>query len=104
MPGAQGAPASGGGSVWELLPLVVIFVILYMFFVRPQMKRQKEHRKMVEALAKGDEVVTNGGLLGRVLDIGENFVILEITPETQVKVQRDAVAATMPKGTFEKTL
>ncbi|MGH8624665.1 MAG: preprotein translocase subunit YajC [Gammaproteobacteria bacterium] len=102
---AQAAPpAGGGGSIWELLPLVLVFLILYLFFVRPQMKKQREHKHMVEALVKGDEVVTNGGLLGRVLEIGENFVVLEVAKETKVKIQRQSVSATMPKGTYEKTL
>ena len=71
--------------------------------IRPQMKRQKEHQKMVDALAKGDEAVTNGGILGKITDVGESFVKLEIAKSTEIKVQRHAIAAVMPKGTIKES-
>jgi preprotein translocase subunit YajC len=98
----EAAPPAGPGFV-EFLPLILLFVIFYLFLIRPQMKRQKEHRKMVEALAKGDEVVTSGGLLGRINEVGDNFIVVELTKDVAVKVQKQAVSAIMPKGTT-KTL
>jgi preprotein translocase subunit YajC len=100
---AQAQPASPGGSLIGLMPLVILFIIMWFMLIRPQMKRAKEHRKMVEALAKGDEVVTQGGVLGKIVELGENFVLLEIADGVQVKVQRHMISSTMPKGTA-KTL
>lgn len=98
------AQASGAGaSLVSLLPLVILFVVFYLLLIRPQTKRVKEHKTMVNALAKGDEVVTNGGLLGKIIDLGDNFILLEITNNLQVKVERQAIARTVPKGTM-KTL
>jgi len=98
---AQGAPAGQDAGLLGFLPLVILFVVFYLFLIRPQMKRQKEHTKMVQGLAKGDEAVTNGGLLGRVTDVGTNFVKLEIAKGTEVKVQKHAIAQIMPKGTVK---
>jgi preprotein translocase subunit YajC len=100
---AQAQSAPQGSSLIGLMPLVILFVIMWFMLIRPQMKRAKEHRKMVEALGKGDEVVTQGGLLGKITEMGENFVALEIADGVQVKVQRHMIASTMPKGTI-KTL
>lgn len=83
------------------LPLIILFVVFYLFLIRPQMKRQKEHTKMVQNLAKGDEAVTNGGLLGRITEVGDNFIKLEIAKGTEVKVQKHAIAQIMPKGTVK---
>ncbi len=99
---AQEAPSQGGG-VLSLLPLIIIFVVFYFFLIRPQMKQAKEHRQMVESLGKGDEVVTNGGMLGKINKVGDNFIVLEIAKDIEVKVQKNSVSATMPKGTM-KTL
>lgn len=99
---AQDAPPAGGGLM-GLLPLLLIFVVFYFFLIRPQMKQAKEHKQMVEALAKGDEVVTSGGLVGRITAIGENFIQVEIAQGIEVKVQKHSVSATLPKGTM-KTL
>ena len=99
---AQEAPPQDGGII-GLLPLILIFVIFYFFLIRPQMKQAKEHKQMVESLAKGDEVITNGGLLGKITKVGDNFITLEIAKDLEVKVQKNSVSATMPKGTF-KTL
>ncbi|VAW77065.1 Protein translocase subunit YajC [hydrothermal vent metagenome] len=93
------APAQQTDPVMQFLPLVLIFVVFYFLLIRPQSKRAKEHKTMVAALAKGDEVVTNGGLLGRVTQVDDNFVTLKIADNVEVKVQRQAVANLMPKGT-----
>ncbi len=97
---AQPAPAAPGGDpLWNFLPLVLIFVVFYFLLIRPQAKRAKEHKKMVEALAKGDEVITNGGLVGRVTDVSDSFLSVEIADKVVVKIQRQAVATLLPKGT-----
>lgn len=98
---AGGADAPQGGIV-GFLPLIVLFVVFYLFLIRPQMKRQKEHSKMLHALAKGDEAVTSGGLLGRVTEVGTNFIKLEIAKDIEVKVQKHAIAQVMPKGTMKE--
>ncbi|MCC2676465.1 MAG: hypothetical protein K0R89_1781 [Ramlibacter sp.] len=102
---AQTAPAAAGGdmqsSFMSLLPLVLMFVVLYFVMIRPQMKRQKEHRAMVEALAKGDEVATAGGLLGRVSKLGDTYLGVEIAPGVEVQVQRTAVVQVLPKGSIK---
>ena len=102
---AQTAPAAAGGdtqsTLFSLLPLVLMFVVLYFIMIRPQMKKQKEHRAMVDALAKGDEVVTAGGVLGRVSTMGENFIGVEIASGVEVQVQRSAVVQVLPKGTMK---
>ena len=91
------APAEAD-PLMSFLPLILIFVVFYFLLIRPQTKRAKEHKKMVEGLAKGDEVVTNGGLLGRITGIGENFVQIKVADDVEVKVQKQAVANLMPKG------
>lgn len=99
---AQAAPAApGGGYLFELLPLLLLFVVFYFFLIRPQTKRQKDHQQMVASLAKGDEAVTNGGIAGRVTDIGDNFLSLEIAKGIEVKVQKQAISAVLPKGTLK---
>jgi preprotein translocase subunit YajC len=95
---AQGGEAPGS-SLISLLPLVVIFVLFYFLLIRPQQKRAKDHKTMVAGLSKGDEVVTNGGTLGKITEVGDNFVHLEIAPGTTIKVQRQGIAQMMPKGT-----
>ncbi len=86
-----------------LLPMVLIFVIFYFLLIRPQQKRAKEHKAMVAGVQKGDEIVTNGGLLGKVIAVDENFVTVEIAAGTNVKVQRMAVSQMMPKGTVKSS-
>lgn len=100
---APAAAAEGGvmGSLTGMLPLVLMFVVLYFIMIRPQMKRQKEHKAMIEALAKGDEVATAGGLLGRVTRLGEGTMHLEIANGVEVQVQRSAVTQVLPKGTVK---
>lgn len=98
---AQAADASQQGGLMSLLPLVAIFVVFYFLLIRPQQKRAKEHKKMTAAIAKGDEVVTTGGTLGKVTGVGESFVTVEISAGVEIKVQRVAIQALMPKGTIK---
>lgn len=100
---AEAAPAAAGQGDPFALPLLVIFgVVLYFIMIRPQVKRQKEHKKMVEALSKGDEVVTSGGIAGKIIDLGENFILLEIAEGTEVKIRRLAVESVLPKGSLKE--
>ncbi|HJP06622.1 MAG: preprotein translocase subunit YajC [Acidiferrobacteraceae bacterium] len=94
------AGGDAGSSLFSLLPLVVIFILFYFLLIRPQQKRAKQHKEMVTALKKGEEIVTNGGLLGKVTDVDDNFITLEISSGLNVKVQRQSVAQVMPKGTY----
>ena len=100
---APAAAAEGGlmGSLTGMLPLVLMFVVLYFIMIRPQMKKQKEHKAMIDALAKGDEVVTAGGLLGRVTQVAESFVSLEVSSGVEVQCQRSAVVQVLPKGSIK---
>jgi preprotein translocase subunit YajC len=102
---AQTAPAATGGdmqsSLMSMLPLVLMFVVLYFVMIRPQMKKQKEHRAMVEALAKGDEVVTSGGVLGKVAKLGDSYLAVEISNGVEVQIQRGSVIQVLPKGTIK---
>lgn len=84
-----------------MLPLVLMFVVLYFVMIRPQMKRQKEHKAMIEAIVKGDEVVTSGGLLGKISKVGESFLTLEVSSGVELQVQRSAVVQVLPKGTIK---
>ena len=98
------AQAGGGGqpNTWlQMLPLVLIFVVFYFLLIRPQTKKSKEHREMVGKLAVGDEVVTTGGILGRISEAGDTFMTVEIAHGVQVKVQRFQISQLMPKGTFK---
>jgi len=102
---AQTAPAAAGGdmqsTLMSMLPLVLMFVVLYFVMIRPQMKKQKEHRAMIEALAKGDEVATAGGLLGKVTKLSEGYLTLEVANNVEVQVQRSAVVLVLPKGSIK---
>jgi preprotein translocase subunit YajC len=101
---AEAAPGAAGGAdaITGLLPLVIFGVVLYFLMIRPQVKRQKEHKKMVDALSKGDEVVTNGGMAGKVTDMGDNFIMVEIADGTEVKFRRQAVESILPKGSLKE--
>ena len=103
---AQAAPAAASAespmsAFTSMLPLVLMFVVLYFVMIRPQMKRQKEAKAMIDALAKGDEVVTAGGIVGRIVSLNENYVTLEIADNAQILVQRQAVQMPLPKGTIK---
>jgi preprotein translocase subunit YajC len=97
------APAGGGadGGMMNILFIVLMFVIIYFLMIRPQMKRAKEQRAMIEALQKGDEVITAGGVLGRISKMGEAYVTIEIAPNTEISVQKAAVQTVLPKGTLK---
>jgi|SRR5664280_1081439 preprotein translocase subunit YajC len=103
---AQTAPAAAAGSdmqssLMSMLPLVLMFVVLYFVMIRPQMKKQKEHRAMIDALAKGDEVVAGGGLLGKVTKMGDSYVTLEVATGVEIQIQRSAVVQVLPKGSIK---
>ena len=101
---AQSAPAAGGdmqSTLMSMLPLALMFVVLYFVMIRPQMKKQKEHTAMISALAKGDEVITGGGLLGKVSKMGDTFIALEVYSGVEIQVQRSAVIHVLPKGTIK---
>ena len=101
---AQAAPAANAGPAGLeglILPIGLI-VILYFFMIRPQMKRQKEQKALVESLAKGDEVQTEGGIMGKIANLGDNFVQLEVADGVEIKVRRTSVSAVMPKGTLKE--
>ncbi|MEJ7930370.1 preprotein translocase subunit YajC [Ramlibacter sp. AN1015] len=103
---AQTAPAAAAGgdvqsSLMSMLPLVLMFVVLYFIMIRPQMKRQKEHKAMIEALARGDEVATAGGILGRISRLGDTYIGVEIANGVEIQVQRSAVVQVLPKGTIK---
>jgi preprotein translocase subunit YajC len=96
---AASQPAGGGMSM--IIMMVVLFGLMYFMMIRPQMKRQKEHRALIAGLAKGDEVVTNGGIAGRVEEVGETFITVEIAASVKVKVQKGAVQQVLPKGSLK---
>lgn len=97
------AQTAGGdaGGIMGFLPLILMFVVLYFLMIRPQMKRQKEVKLMIEALAIGDEVVTAGGLMGKVTHLKDQYITVELVPGTEVKMQKNAVTAVLPKGTIK---
>ena len=98
---AQGAGGAAGGGYESLILIVLMFGVLYFLMIRPQMKRAKEHKTMIEALQKGDEVVAAGGVLGRVTRINENYVTLEVSSNVEIQIQRAAVQLVLPKGTIK---
>jgi preprotein translocase subunit YajC len=100
---AQGMGTPDGGA-FQWLFILAMFAVLYFVMIRPQMKRAKEHKAMIEALQKGDEVVTAGGVLGRVSKLNENYVTLEIATNVEVQVQRPSVQLVLPKGTIKNIL
>ena len=98
---AQGAPASPASQIPFLLVMAAIFVMFYLVLWRPQQKKQKEHQTLISKLSAGDEVVTTGGLLGKITDVGDSFITLEISDGVRIKVQKFQVSALMPKGTLK---
>jgi preprotein translocase subunit YajC len=100
---AQAAPAAdpaGTDTLFSLLPLVLMFVVLYFIMIRPQMKKQKEQKAMIEALAKGDEVIIGGGLMGKIAKLGDSYLHVEVSSGVELQVQRGAVIQVLPKGTY----
>ena len=101
---AQAAPAAAQdpmSSITGMLPLIFMFVVLYFLMIRPQMKRAKEHKALLEGLQKNDEVLTQGGIVGKVTKVGENYVSVEIAEGTEVVVQKPAIGLVLPKGTLK---
>ncbi|HZF26559.1 MAG TPA: preprotein translocase subunit YajC [Steroidobacteraceae bacterium] len=98
---AQGAPGQPGGMINFVILMGLFFAIFYFMLIRPQSKRAKEHRAMLAALASGDEVVTTGGILGRVTEMGDNFITVEVAEGVRLKIQKGQVSGLMPKGTFK---
>ena len=102
---AQAAPAAANaglmGTLTTFMPLVLMFVVMYFLMIRPQQKKAKEQRQMMDALAKGDEVVTVGGILGRVSKVNDTYITIEIAANTEVVVQKHAVTTLLPKGTLK---
>ena len=102
---AQTAPAAAGGdmqsTLMNMLPILVMFGVLYLVMIRPQMKKQKEHKNMIESIVKGDEVVTAGGFLGRISMLGDAFISVELADGVEVQMQRSAVVQVLPKGTMK---
>ena len=99
------AAAPEGGALMGMLPIILMFVILYFLMIRPQMKRQKEHRNLIAALAKGDEVVTAGGMLGKVTKVNDSYVTVEVSElaekPVEIIMQKSSVSAVLPKGTIK---
>lgn len=100
---AQDAAAQAPSMLGSLLPLIVIVVIFWFLLIRPQMKRNKQHRELVAGLSAGDEVVTAGGMLGKITEVGESFVSLELTDGVVIKLQKHSVAQVVPKGTIDSS-
>ena len=98
---AQGVSMPGGSDLMTFLPMIAIFVVFYFLLIRPQQKKAKEAKSMLEALQKGDEVVTAGGLLGRIAKLSDQYATLEVAANTEITVQRQAVAQLLPKGTIK---
>ena len=98
---AQAAGGAAANPLLQMLPLVLIFVVFYFLLIRPQAKRAKEHKAMVAAMGVGDEVVTNGGILGKITESGDQFLTVEIASGVQVKVQRHTITSVLPKGTLK---
>ena len=98
---AQSAPAGDAGGLMSFIPLILMFIVLYFIMIRPQMKRQKEMKAMLEALAAGDEVITVGGILGKVTAVKDQYITVEIVAGTEVQMQKNAVTSVLPKGTIK---
>ena len=97
---ASGAAPGGGDTLMGMLPIILMFVVLYFIMIRPQMKKAKEHKTMIDALQKGDEVVAVG-ILGRIEKVGDNYLTIEIAPDVTIQVQKQAVTTLLPKGTMK---
>ena len=100
---AQAAAPAGGtaGGLMGFLPIILMFVVLYFLMIRPQMKRQKEHKAMIDAIAKGDEVVTAGGIVGKVTKVADAYITLEVAEGTEIVMQKASVTVLLPKGTVK---
>jgi preprotein translocase subunit YajC len=99
---AYAQQAAPQGSLIDLWPLVVIFIAFYFLLIRPQQKKQKAHNEMVSALQVGDEIMTAGGILGRITGVSDHYAVVQISDNTEIKIQKNSVAQVVPKGTFEE--
>ncbi len=97
------AESSTESSILSIAPLILLFVVFYFILIRPQQKKAKAHKEMIGKLSKGDELLTYGGVLGRVVETDENFVLIEVAENVHLKVQRAGVSSLMPKGTYRST-
>ena len=95
------APAQPGGMMSTLLFPIILIAVMYFLMIRPQMKRQKEHRAMLEKLGKGDEVITSGGLAGTIVSLNDTFITVEVAQDVQLRVQKGAISSVLPKGTLK---
>lgn len=100
--GAASQPASGGAGIMDFAFPIVLLVLFYFMLIRPQSKRAKEHRTMQAALNKGDEVVTDGGLMGKIIEIGDNAITVQLAENLEVKMRRESIGSVLPKGTLKK--
>lgn len=98
---AGAAPATPEATFMSFLPLIGLVVLFYFMLIRPQMKRSKEHRQLLEKLGKGDEVLTNGGIAGKIRELGETFLLVELADGVEVKVQKGSVTSVLPKGSLD---
>ena len=96
-----GAAADPTGGLMQMLPMILMFVVLWFLMIRPQMKKAKEHKAMIDALSKGDEVVTSGGIAGKITKVGDTYVGVEIADNVEIQLQKPAVAMVLPKGTLK---
>ncbi len=99
---AEAAPAPAGGGTEMLIMIGIFFAIMYFMIIRPQQKRQKEHKSLMDSLTKGDEVVTNGGMMGKIKAVSDDVVRIELTESVVIKVQKSAIASVLPKGTLNQ--
>lgn len=99
---AEGAPAAQGGGYEMFIMIAIFFAIMYFMIIRPQQKRSKDHRKLLSSLSKGDEVVTSGGMLGKILKVGDNSIKVEIAEDVAIKVQKDSISSVLPKGSLKQ--
>ncbi len=99
---AEAAPQSGGGGTEMLIMIGIFFAIMYFMIIRPQQKRQKEHKSLMDSLSKGDEVVTNGGMMGKIKNVGDDIVKIELAENVVIKVQKHAIGSVLPKGTLNQ--
>ncbi len=97
---AEGAPQQSGGGMEMIVMIGIFFAIMYFMIIRPQQKRQKEHKSLMDSLAKGDEVVTNGGMMGRIKGLGDDIVRVELAENVVIKVQKQSISSVLPKGTL----
>lgn len=98
---AQAGAGAGGGIFPTLIMVGLFFVFMYFMIIRPQNKRQKEHRQLMESLDKGNEIITNGGVAGKIREVGENFLVVEVAKGVEIRVQKSSVSGVVPKGTLE---